>query len=185
MRLVSQGDEAAFELLFRHYHNRAYTLALTYMNDPAQAEDVLQDFFLKLWKGRATLTNIDRFDHYLFAALRNQLISELRKKNRQEKIKAHLSRESNWQPSNGQLAEVRDLHNAVRHALEQLSEKQQIIYRLSREEGLNHEQIAARLHLSPRTISNLLSMVLNHLRASLRAQGYLPGTILAATLFFY
>lgn len=155
------------------------------MSDPAQAEDVLQEFFLKLWNVRATLAGIERFDHYLFTALRNLLISELRKKGRQQKIKAHLSRENGWQPTAEQLAETRDLHNAIHAALQQLPEKQQLIYQMSREEGLTHEEIATRLQLSPRTISNLLSMALNYLRASLRTQGYLPAAILGATLFFY
>jgi RNA polymerase sigma-70 factor (ECF subfamily) len=180
-----QGDEQAFEVLYRHYRNRTYTLALTYMNDPALAEDVLQDFFLKIWQVRLTLEKIDRFEHYLFTALRNRLISELRKKDRQQKIKSYLSRENAWQPTAEQLTESRELHSAIREALQQLPEKQQTIYRLSREEGLNHEEIAARLQLSPRTISNLLSLTLNHLRTALRAKGYLPGTIVAATLFFY
>jgi RNA polymerase sigma-70 factor (family 1) len=185
IRLIIQGDESAFEALYRHYRHRTYTLALTYMNDPAQAEDVLQEFFLKIWKVRLTLEKIDRFDLYLFTALRNQLISELRKKDRQQKIKAYLSRENAWQPTAEQMTESRELHSAIREALQQLPEKQQTIYRMSREEGLNHEEIASRLQLSPRTISNLLSLTLNHLRTSLRAQGYLPGTIVAATLFFY
>ena len=185
IRLIMQGDEQAFEALYRHYRNRTYTLALTYMNDPALAEDVLQDFFLKLWQIRLTLEKIDRFEHYLFTALRNRLISELRKKDRQQKIRSYLSRENSWQPTAEQLTESRELHSAVREALQQLPEKQQTIYRMSREEGLNHEEIAARLQLSPRTISNLLSLTLNHLRTALRAQGYLPGTIVAATIFFY
>lgn len=185
IRLITLGDEQAFEALYRHYRNRTYTLALTYMNDPALAEDVLQEFFLKLWQVRQTLEKIDRFEHYLFTALRNRLISELRKKDRQQKIKSYLSRENAWQPTAEQMTESRELHNAIRGALQQLPEKQQTIYRLSREEGLNHEEIAAQLQLSPRTISNLLSLTLNHLRTALRAQGYLPGTVVAATLFFY
>jgi len=185
IRLITQGDESAFEALYRHYRNRTYTLALTYMNDPALAEDVLQEFFIKIWKVRLTLEKIDRFEHYLFTALRNRLISELRKNDRQQKIKSYLSRENAWQPTAEQLTESRELHQAIREALQQLPEKQQTIYRLSREEGLNHEEIAARLQLSPRTISNLLSLTLNHLRTALRAKGYLPGAIVAATLFFY
>ena len=83
------------------------------------------------------------------------------------------------------MTESRELHSAIREALQQLPEKQQTIYRLSREEGLNHDEIALQLQLSPRTISNLLSLTLNHLRISLQTKGYLPGTVVAATLFFY
>lgn len=185
IRLITRGNEQAFEALYRHYRNRTYSLALTYMNDPAQAEDVLQEFFLKLWKIRLTLEKIDRFDLYLFTALRNQLISELRKKGRQEKIKAYLARENAWQATAEQMTESRELQNAIRAALQQLPQKQQAIYRMSREEGLNHKEIAVQLQMSPRTISNLLSLTLNHLRTTLQAQGFLPGAIVAATIFFY
>jgi len=56
---------------------------------------------------------------------------------------------------------------------------------MSREEGLNHAEIADQLHISRRTVSNTITLVLNYLRNILKEQGYLPEVILAATAFFY
>lgn len=182
--LIASGDEHAFEQLYRHYRNKAYSVALTYMSSPALAEDVLQDLFLKLWQKRETLLEIEHFDQYLFIVLRNMLISALRKSDRQEKIIEHIRQAAVLQPTPGQLAEAGDLQQTVTHALGQLPEKQRQIYRMSREEGLSHEEIGAIMELSPRTVSNIITLVLNHLRSALKESGYLAETVTAAILFF-
>ena len=184
LQLVTTGDEQAFEQLFRHYRNKAYSIALTYMSSPDLAEDVLQEFFLKLWKQKETLVHIERFEQYFFVMLRNMLISALRQADRQQKIKGYIRQSDMLQPTPHQLAEACDLQQIIRHTLDTLPIKQQMIYRMSREEGLSHDEIGTALQLSPRTISNIISIVLNHLRDTLKAKGYLPETIIAAILFF-
>lgn len=184
IQLIASGDEQAFEQLFRHYRNKSYHIALTYMSSPELAEDVLQEFFLKLWKQRASLTHIERFEQYFFVMLRNMLISALRQADRQQKIQEYIRQSDLLQPTPHQLTEAGDLQQIIRSTLENLPEKQQTIYRMSREQGLSHHEIGASLQLSPRTVSNTISIVLNHLRDALKEKGYLPETVIAAILFF-
>lgn len=187
LQQIAAGDELAFEQLYRHYRNKAYTVALTYMTSPQEAEDVLQECFLKLWKKRESLAAIEQFDHYLFIILRNMLVSALRKSEVQEKIKNHVRQAAFLQPasfSEAELAEAGELHKTIQQVIAGLPEKQQRIYRMSREAGMSHEEIAQSLEISQRTVSNTISLVLNRLRDSLREQGYLPETIIAAVIIF-
>lgn len=182
---VTEGDTGAFELLYRHYRNKAYTISLTYINDPATAEDVLQDFFLKLWNNREKLLEVENFDNYFFIMLRNMLISALRSKERQQKIKTYVNQFSFLHSDPQQQSEAYALAQTIQHALQQLPEKQQGIYRMSREEGLNHEQIGSILHISPRTVSNTITLVLNYLRNTLREQDYLVEILLLQTALYF
>lgn len=184
MHLVATGDEDAFEQLYRHYRNKAYSVALTYMTVPALAEDVLQDFFLKLWKKRAVFSEIVRFDQYLFIMLRNMLISELRKHERQQGIRQHIRESVLTLPTPDELTQAENLRETIYKALQSLPRKQQEIYRMSREQGMDHDEIAGILDISPRTVSNNITFVLNHLRNTLREQGYLAETITVAIILF-
>lgn len=185
---IAEGNQDAFERLYRHYRNKAYTIALTYLTVPEEAEDVLQECFLKLWYNRQRLTEIEEFDKYLFIVLRNMLISALRKTATQQKIIQQVKQTTVLQPgklSGIELAESARLQETIREVIAKLPAKQQDIYKMSREEGMSHAEIAKALQISDRTVSNLLSIILNQLRSALRAQGYLPETILAALIVFF
>ncbi len=185
---IAEGNQDAFERLYRHYRNKAYTIALTYLTVPEEAEDILQECFLKLWYNRQRLTEIEAFDKYLFIVLRNMLISALRKTETQQKIIKQVQQTTVLQPgklSGIEQAESARLQEAIREVIAKLPAKQQHIYKMSREEGMSHAEIAQVLQISDRTVSNLLSIILNQLRSALRAQGYLPETILAALIAFF
>ena len=185
---IAEGNQDAFERLYRHYRNKAYTIALTYLTVPEEAEDVLQECFLKLWYNRQRLTEIEEFDKYLFIVLRNMLISALRKTETQQKIIKQVQQTTELRPgklSGIELAESARLQEAIRGVIAKLPAKQQYIYKMSREEGMSHAEIAQVLQICDRTVSNLLSIILNQLRSALRARGYLPETILAALIVFF
>lgn len=184
LRQAASGDEQAFAGLYRQYRNKAFHVALTYLSSPSLAEDVLQELFLKLWEKRSALPGIQQFENYFFVALRNMLISALRKSERQQQIITHIRQAAILQPTPTELAEATDLQQTIHHVLNQLPEKQRLIYKMSREEGLSHDDIGKELGLSPRTVSNIISLVLNELRQALKAQGYLAELITAAILFF-
>ena len=172
---VAAGDRHAFKELYRYHLNDAYSLALTFLHIPQAAEDIVQELFIKLWLRRDELPSIERFRPYLMVSLRNMLINEL------EKIKGRTRHEQQshrlvYSPATPEdEAEASNLRSLVAKALAQLSPQQQTIYRLSREQGWDLARIARELQLTPKTISNILSQVLRHLRSYLHEYGYLLG----------
>jgi RNA polymerase sigma-70 factor (family 1) len=169
---IAQGDTAAFEQFYRRFRNKAYAISLTYLSDPAEAEDILQNFFLKVWQIRNEFLQINDPARYVFIMLRNMVISELRSKKRQERIKSYLEKTAESLPAQ-LVSDANDINRIINDAIRRLPEKQQKIFQMSRVQGLSHEQIGEHLNLSPRTISNTLSLVLAHLRTVLRKAGLL------------
>ncbi len=174
LALSAAGDADAFEILYRRYRDKSYAMLLSFVKSHADAEDLLQDIFVKLWIGRKNLERVEDFDAYLFITLRHALSYALRKEEQQEKLKIraggfeHLPRATAEEQ-----VHIRDIETLVSSALEQLPASQRRIYLMSRREGLTHEQIAAELGLSPKTISNTITLILNHIRNFLRQYGYL------------
>jgi RNA polymerase sigma-70 factor (ECF subfamily) len=80
MDRVKKGDESAFEeLVSRHYHS-VYNLAKRFLLDAANAEDVTQEVFLRVFRAAKTYTAKAKFSTWLYTITKNLCFNELRKK---------------------------------------------------------------------------------------------------------
>jgi RNA polymerase sigma-70 factor (family 1) len=132
-------------------------------------EDAIQDIFLKLWKNRTALTGIDNFGSYIFRMAQNQCISHFKRAARETLILAELQQQTPapGAPDPGNALDAREIQQRLRQALAKLPPQQKLVYTLSREEGLRHEEIAERLHISPSTVKNHMIKALSTLRNQL------------------
>lgn len=162
---VSAGDKHAFIQLHNHYFDKIYYAALSFLKSPDLAMDTLQDVFLKLWQKRALLCTIENFGAYLMVMVRNELINVLQRQNRRSEVYQgyKLLIPENFMLADTQL-EYKELNLIITNAVSTLSPQQQLIYQLTREEGLSHAVVAERLGLSTKTIANSITLILNHLR---------------------
>jgi RNA polymerase sigma-70 factor (family 1) len=171
LRLIAEGHEQSFRKLYDMYAGKIYTMALGYLKSPVEAQDVVQEIFVKIWEKRGSLTEIDNFPAYLHVITRNLLINHL-----QKKIPVFSQNESTLQPTSGdrhlphQQLDYRELTVLISRAIAQLPPRQQQVYRLSREQGLNHQQIAKELSLSYDTVREHMSKALKNIRTSLENQ---------------
>ena len=173
MLRIADGDEEAFRILHHQYWNEAYSLALAFLKSPQIAEDVVQNVFIKLWLKRASLPAIEKFRSFFLVMVRNEIISLMRKIKKQERDFITFSRLIPVAESHDHRIILGETEMFVKEALAQLTEQQQHIFKLSREEGLNHVEIASLLGLSRKTVSNTITIVLAHIRRYLFRQGVL------------
>jgi RNA polymerase sigma factor (sigma-70 family) len=68
-----------FEKLFKEYYNTLANYALSIVKNRADAEDVVQDVFVKLWQNSPQVVNTDQVKYYLYTATKNTCITLLRK----------------------------------------------------------------------------------------------------------
>jgi RNA polymerase sigma-70 factor (ECF subfamily) len=172
---IAAGDQQAFAQLYRHYWNEIYHLALSFLKSPAQAEDTIQEVFVKLWHKRETLPALQDFRPYFMVMVRNEIINTLRRNHRHLLIQGM---EPVIIPTEGSPQEAlmnsKEATALVKEALSSLPVRQQQIFNLSREQGLTHEQIAQQMQMSKKTVANLITLTLNHIREHLSREGYLP-----------
>jgi RNA polymerase sigma-70 factor (ECF subfamily) len=161
---VAKGDEAAFGVLFHAYHQRlgAYIYRLT--ESFTATEEIVQDVFVKIWLKRATLSEVDHFDAYLFTAARNHAFNYLRKLARERAHQASLPAEE------AVVEEEPDQRAALlEQAISHLPRQQKNVYLLHRRQGLSHAEIAEHLHLSVETVKKHMSLALRSIRDYLTA----------------
>lgn len=162
---ASQGSEPAFTLLFNRYRHKLYSYLLSLTASPEIAEDIIQDTFLKLWKNRSSMEAIDHFGGYLFKATRNLAINALKRMSKETIILSKLKAQQNTASTKADdTLVVKEAEQLLHQTIQNLPPQQKLIYTLSREQGLKHEDIAHQLHLSSSTVRNHIVQALRTIR---------------------
>ncbi|MEO6681341.1 MAG: sigma-70 family RNA polymerase sigma factor [Ginsengibacter sp.] len=156
LQQVSEGDEAAFQSIFIGYYDRLFHYVSGFTKSKQVTEELVMDVFLKIWLGRALLPKINHFDSFLFRVAHNKSIDFLRAIARDPLFKDLLWDQiqfTNNDHSDSRLM-VHEYEKKLREAIGLLSPQRKKVYQLSREEDMNHDQIAAKLNLSKYTVNN-------------------------------
>ena len=152
------------------YHNQVYLYILHKVNCREEAEDLSQDIFLTLWNNRSSLHTINNLKPYLFRISKNAVYRHIERtllfRNYQQKEteKYIPPLESNETDDNIHLKELELLVTMV---VEKMPPQRQKIYKMSRESGMNNEEIARELSINKRTVENHLSQALTDIRKAL------------------
>lgn len=165
---VTEGDERAFGTIFHHYRRKIYSYAFHLSGDAAQADELVQETFLKVWLHRDKIPHILRFDNWLFTIARNQVFDMMKKMARdaefRRQIAGLLDPEAN--PVEDQLLS-RENELRLQQALDKLPPRQRLIFTLSRHQGMKHDEIADHLQISRHTVKTHLVQALKTLRGTL------------------
>jgi len=166
---IRNGDEQAFEWLFRQYYEKLCQWAYHYLRDLDSSEEVVQDLYYNLWRNRASMEFQVSVKSYLYKAVSNNCKMLIRKKGRHTAIEADLaSKHQGPVTGPGELLEVKEIREVVHKTLEELPEKPAQIFRMSRYEGLKYREIAERLSISIKTVEANMGKALKIFRKNLQ-----------------
>ena len=152
-------DKRILEQLFRQNYSEMILLARVLLGDDGEAEDVVQDIFLRI----ADSDILPQNDSYLITAVRNACLNKIRQMQLHERVKNLLPIESetDLQPIDRQLEQLEDILAFVN---EQLEEPQRSIFHLRFDEDLTIAEIARRLGLNPNTAYKYLAQSIQKIR---------------------
>lgn len=168
MRL-RDADLAALGELFERYRNRVYRTALAIVRDPAVAEDILQDCFLKVYANANRLDTSRPLAPWLYRVTVNLSYTWLsRKQNRRASLDVVLDRlVSPMRQAPDQLTEHTEMRQNVRKAIHDLSLDQRVVVVLYYLNNLGLQEIAEILDLPVGTVKSRLYYARENLRAAL------------------
>jgi RNA polymerase sigma-70 factor (family 1) len=165
---IAAGDETAFRQVFHDYWPQIYGVSLMLTKSVHLAEDMTQEVFLKIWLKRENLPEIKSFRDYLFIVARNHIFDELRRRSREEPFaEAVLAHFSDERPTPEQELLYKESTRIIQDTIEQLPPQQLAVYRMTREQGMSHEQIATALGISKNTVRNHVAQALGTIREAL------------------
>lgn len=166
---VASDDHDAFRQLFDRYADRLHAAVYHYTKSRFVGEELTQEVFIRLWRHRRQLGEVQDPAAYLYRMVFNQLNTYLKRAANEKNL---LERARSWMGTNQdatrQQVEANELTRIITAAVERLPPRKKIIYRLSKEQGFNNQQIAEQLGLSPSTVKNHLVGAMKLLRAYLK-----------------
>lgn len=178
-------DEAAYTQLFHLFTPRLYPYLLKITKDEALAKELLQETFCKLWENRFSLAEVDQPASWLFRIAANTSLSHLRTVANRYRLQQNLAAPETMTDNEViSRMEQQEISQAIQRAVDALPPKRQQIYKLSREQGLTHQQIADQLKLSLQTVKNQIGIALKFIQEFLHKELDILLIIMAATTSF-
>jgi RNA polymerase sigma-70 factor (family 1) len=174
-RLIADGDETAFRLLFHRYVPELRPLIMHITKTPAVTEDIIQEAFLRLWISRDKLDSIEHPRSWLLRIVFYQAFTYLRRQGVHTKAMDAIAYRQGGSDAHNPTEEALAYSQIVRLVAEvvrQLPPQARRIYVLSREKGLRIPEIARELTLSPHTVKNSLVYSLKTIRKRIEQSGY-------------
>jgi RNA polymerase sigma-70 factor (ECF subfamily) len=170
---IKNGNEAAFEKVFKTYFRNLHAFAYTFMKDDIIAEEIVQNVFFRIWEKKEQLQIDDSLKAYLYRSVHNESLNHLKHLKIKNSFQLHYSanmESSNQDASNQMIAT--ELENDIQKAISELPPQCRTIFQMSRFEQLKYQQIADQLNISIKTVENQMGKALKVLR--LRLVEYLP-----------
>lgn len=167
LRQIATGDEGAFRVIFDRYKDRFYSVVLKMTRSDNVAEEMVQEIFLKIWQNRASLSDINSPDSYFFTVLYRQVFRHYKKLALEQKLLKLISESPTFQNITDEVVLAHESERLINEAITKLPPQQQLVFKLSKQDGLSREQIAEKLHISPNTVRNHLADAIKSIKVYL------------------
>jgi RNA polymerase sigma-70 factor (ECF subfamily) len=165
--LLKSGSPVAFQHLFNQYSQKLYRFALSYLKSEAEAEEIVQDVFMKLWENRYRLDSDKSFQAYLFTIAFNAIKKKFNQKMKTERFKQELFEWfSQDNPSLESQLNFEALIEKLESLIENMPEKRKAIFLKRKKEGQSIHDIAKEMGISPKTVKNQITEAMNYLKES-------------------
>ncbi|WP_372934338.1 RNA polymerase sigma-70 factor [Mariniphaga sediminis] len=152
---IKSDDIGAFKSLYDLYSRQLLNFILQYLKETGEAEEILQDVFLSVWEGRKSLQVDKSVKSYLFRIAVNKVYNHLKRRVVERKYQYYLSNNEHTSENNIEdKIYFSELKETIDQILGQLPVQQRRIFRLSRLEGMSHDEIAKKFNISVRTVEN-------------------------------
>ncbi len=168
VKALKKGSTSAFDKLFSIYASRIYHFTYGYLKSKEDAEEVVQEVFLRIWSNRIELKPELSFKAYLFKIAFNQILENFDRVRRKQTFKDKLLEESiKFTPKFDERLDYQNLLEKVEEIINHLPERQKAVILKRRRDGQHIKEIAQELGISPKTVENHLTEALKNIRKQL------------------
>ncbi len=185
---VKAGDQKAFEAIFNHYVSRVYRQAFKFVGNEADAEDVVQEVFLLVYRKANSFLGKSEFSTWLYRLTANAALTKLRQRKKEKEVSLdeylpkfrkdghHLVRPVvDWTQDIDKFVAIKEHSQIIKEAMEQLSPMDKAIVMMSDMEEMSNLEISETLGISVQAVKARLHRARLFLRGKFTAHlGYSP-----------
>lgn len=168
---VASQDALALRALYARHVDRIYNTALSYLQNEADAEEVTQDVFAKVWRAAAKFKAKSQVTTWLYRITVNTSLTALKKRNRRGFLSALTA--ANDPPDfyhPGVKLEEREANRALFAAIYRLPDRQKTAFVLSYVEELPRQQVADVMGMTRKAVEGLLMRAKKGLKTALQPE---------------
>ncbi|MCI1778478.1 MAG: RNA polymerase sigma-70 factor [Bacteroidales bacterium] len=185
VKRLKEGNHSAFDQLFEIYHDRLFGFASSILKNRSDAEEIVEDVFIKVWEKKNDIKLYYSFKSFLFSITYNNVISFLRGKNRRDAVFTAMTGntvEAGMEESAENYMIHKEKLREIEQAIEAMPYMRRKVFCMSRYEGKSYAEIALQLGISTNTVGNHISSALKFLRNKLGDKDL--AILLASFIFF-
>lgn len=160
----AEGNNESFKALFDLWYEPLCRYAYFYTGDRMDAEEVVLDFFMHLWRNRTSINIEKSFETYAKRAVHNRSLNKIRSRKHHEELEtaSSVAYEDIYEFDTDTLIEI------AWEAASSVPKKCRDIFNMSRKEGLTYAQIASRTGLDVKTVEGYMSRALKYMRIAVK-----------------
>ena len=170
LRRVSLGDREAFLLLYQNTDRTVYSFILSIMKNPQDAEEVMQETYMKIWTSASSYQSQGKPLAWVFTIARNLCYMRFR----EQKMKADVALEDLAEKEEGEycapLEQAAD-RKVLLDALGRISREERQIVLLHAAAGMKHREVAEALQMPLATVLSKYNRSMKKLQELLRCSG--------------
>ncbi|WP_264523046.1 RNA polymerase sigma factor [Flavobacterium sp. N502536] len=151
---IKEGSEEAFRMLFDSFHLKIYTVSKRMGMTNEEAEDVIQECFLQLWKQRDSIKEDLSINGLLYTIAKRIILKKIKENKHYYKSK---DLEAYSLPTDNKTQDdisFLETNKFIEETIENLPNQQRITFLMNYKKGMTPEEICKELELSKRTVEN-------------------------------
>lgn len=157
LQQLRAGDHSAFEELYNRHSKKLYWKLKRMVKDPQEADELLQNLFVKVWEKREKIIVQQSFEAYLYRVAQHMAVDYFRKLERESRLQETVSKAS---PTVEESTEIqlmaKETQQLLDEAIAKLPEQRRRAFVLCKIEGKSYLEAAEIMQISPNTVHNHL-----------------------------
>lgn len=174
LRISQEDDQRAFRYLFDFYYPKLINYSRYLLESKSAADEVISHVFIGIWNNRKSINKVEKFDSYVFRAIKNKCLSYLRDMHRLQYDELNIE-DSNLiksvrSPESSLINE--ELRVVILKALDNLPPRCRLVFELIKQDGFKYKEVADLLDISVNTVENQMGKAMSKLRSKLKHQSF-------------
>lgn len=169
VQALREGDHKAYAYIYLHYSEGLTRFLTSLMQSREEAEEITQEVFITLWEKREIFEPEKGLRRYIYQLAKFYALNHFDRQKVRGKYEEFLRRSDAYDLAGDEIMQGEEMAILIEFTLARMPHRQQEIFRMSREEKMSYDEIAAKLGISVNTVKFHMKNTLKEIRKKILA----------------